>query len=140
MQRTIVKAAFAVIAFAGLSACSSGGTSSCITSPFVPYPTPTMVSPANGATGVSPAISSIIVSSTQSRLYGALSLVAGSSTILLTTLPVSGGSSREFASTPATALSATTTYTLQYTITYPGSCSGPAQHTVSTVGTFTTSS
>ncbi len=99
-----------------------------------------MVSPANGATGVSPAISSIIVSSTQSRLYGALSLVAGSSTILLTTLPVSGGSSREFASTPATALAAATTYTLRYTITYPGSCSGPAQHAVSTVGTFTTSS
>jgi hypothetical protein len=142
MQRSITSVLAAGVLAISFAACSASGQSGCSQPPVQSYPAPTLVLPSPGATNVSANIRTIEVSTTTQTVVGTLTLTGGGQTISL-------GSGRLAAKQPnpnsflwvikVPALAAATTYTLSWTVTYPGGCLGPpVVHGPSSIGSFST--
>jgi hypothetical protein len=125
-----------------LAACSTGSQSGCSQTAVQSYKTPSMVSPTNGATGVSGAIGTIQIQSQQLTLPGSLTLTSASGASVTLGTPVAAKNQPVPTGTlfnvPVATLASGTQYNLGWTITYPGSCLGPSVVKSATWGSFTT--
>jgi hypothetical protein len=143
MLRTVSTSIAAGLLVLTLAACSagSGGQSGCAQPPIASYATPTLVNPADGATGVSTKLGTIVISAQQATLPGTITLSSSGASVTIGT-PVAAQHQPSGAATifniPVGGLSAGKTYTMGWTITYPGGCLGPAVVKSSTWGSFST--
>jgi hypothetical protein len=122
-----------------VSACSGSTQSGCTVPPVQAYPAVTLASPAKGATNVPTTIGNIIVESKGSSLYGTLTMTGGGQTITLNAQAVANSNGVSQFEAHVAQLQSGTTYSLHYTLTYPGACQGPPTSTTQYVGSFTTS-
>ena len=143
MLRTVSTLIAAGLLVLTLAACSagSGGQSGCAQPPVASYANPTLVNPADGATGVSTKLGTIVISAQQSTLPGTVTLNSSGAAVTLGT-PVAAqhqpsGSATIF-NIPVSGLTSGHTYTMGWTISYPGGCLGPAVLKSSTWGSFST--
>ena len=143
MLRTVSTSIAAGLLVLTLAACSagSGGQSGCSQPPVASYAAPTLVNPADGATGVSTKLGTIVISAQQATLPGTLTLTSGGASVTLGA-PVAAqhqpsGSATVF-DVPVSGLSAGKMYTMGWTITYPGGCLAAAVVKSSTWGSFST--
>jgi hypothetical protein len=141
MSRTPLALLAAGVLAVALGACSAGAQGGCAQPPVQSYPSPSLVTPTDGATQVPTNIGSILITVASSQIVGSLGLVAPAGfTIPLTPIPdgtTATGAAQWKAAVPA--LAPASTYTMTYTLTYPAGCQ-VAQDIVKTsnVGHFTT--
>jgi hypothetical protein len=140
MSRTPFALVAAGILALGLSACSATGQSGCSQPPVQQYAAPTMVSPANNAVNVADNIGNIGLGASSSVIVGTLVLKDPSgSSITLNPKPAGAGGGTGFQFNAAIpTLAAATTYTMSWTLQYPGGCQAPAVVNTATIGHFTT--
>ncbi len=133
------RAPLLVVAAALLAGCSTNPQSACSQPPVQSYPSVHMVAPASGSTNVQPNIGQIVVTTHGAQLYGTLTLTGPDGTITLHPAPManSSGDGLEFAAN-VPALQTTSSYSVRYTLQYPGGCQGPVVTNTQSVGAFTT--
>jgi hypothetical protein len=140
MSRRFCAALGAIAAGLILGGCSTNPESGCSQPPVQTYPAVHLVSPSSGQTGVEPAIGWITVTTSGSQLYGTLTLTGPSGTVNLEPKPTANsesGSGLNFtARLPM--LQTTASYSVRYTLQYPGGCQGPNIVNTQSVGQFTT--
>lgn len=135
MSRTPFALVAAGLLTLGLSACSASTQTACSMPPVQQYAAPGMVAPANGATNVADNVGTIVLSATTTQFIGTLALKsAGGPAITLNPKPT--GAAQFTAAIPT--LAPATTYTLAWTLTYPGGCQGPSVVNTTSIGSFTT--
>jgi hypothetical protein len=137
MSRTPFALVAAGLLTLGLSACSASTQTACNMPPVQQYAAPVMVAPANGATNVPDNIGSVSLSVTTAQFVGTMALKSpGGPTIALNLKPSGAGAAQYIAAIPT--LAPATTYTLAWTLQYPGGCQAPAVVNTTSIGNFTT--
>lgn len=142
MLRTITSVLAAGVLAISAAACSANGQSGCTQPPVQQYAAPQLVTPSAGAANVSDTIGKIQISTQTQQIVGVLTLVPASGT----TITLGNGTLSSKQPNPNASqwdlkvpqLAPHTAYTLQWTVSYPGGCLGPAVVQTHTIGGFTT--
>ncbi len=139
MSRRYCAALAAIVAGLVLGGCAINPESGCSQPPVQTYPAVHLVSPTSGASNVEPSIGSIVVTTAGAQLYGTLTLTGPGGSITLQPHPTanSGSGGLNFtAKLPM--LQTTASYSVRYTLQYPGGCQGPNIVNTQSVGQFST--
>jgi hypothetical protein len=141
MLRPVTSTLAASVLLASLAACSANGQSGCTQPPLQQYPAPSLINPASGATKVPDNIGVIQVSTQTSVIVGVLTLASSGGTVNVesaTLDPKQPNPNAYLWDVKVPALKAATTYTLTWTVTYPGACLGPTVVQTHSIASFTT--
>jgi hypothetical protein len=142
MLRTFKSVLAAGVLAITAAACSASGQSGCTQPPLQQYPAPQLISPSAGSANVPDNIGVLKISTTTQQIVGTLTLVTGSGATVAVgsaTLDKSQPDPNAFLwDVKIPALAAHTGYTLQWTVSYPGACLGPAIVQSHNIAGFTT--
>ena len=143
MLRSIPSLLAASVLALVVAGCSANEEANCTQPPVQSYPAPQLLMPTPGETNVSPTIGTIQISTQTVDIVGSLTLQAKGGGTLATGAakldPKQPNPNTYVWDVKIPALASGTTYTLVWTVQYPGGCLGPAIVHTRSIASFTTS-
>lgn len=143
MLRSIPSLLVAGVLAIAVAGCSANEEANCSQPPVQNYPAPQLLMPTPGETNVSPGVGKIQISTQTVEIVGSLTLQAKGGATLATGSakldPLQPNPNTYVWDVKIPALASGTTYTLVWTLQYPGGCLGPAIVHSRSIASFSTS-